>query len=72
MNKAVQLHPKSHINIFLPLIPYSYIAKATNAGLIRSYDNQQGWVYDLAKSHERVDDYTYIFELKRKFIFPKW
>ncbi|PIF04012.1 MAG: peptide ABC transporter substrate-binding protein [Arcobacter sp.] len=61
---AKKLHPRSHINIFLPSIPYSYIAKSTNAGLIRSYDNQQGWVYDLASSHIRVDDYTYIFTLR--------
>ncbi len=68
-NRAQALHPKSHINIFLPSIPYSYIAKATNAGLIRSFDNKQGWVYDLAKSHKRVDDYTYIFELRDNLKF---
>ncbi len=68
-NKAKALHPKSHINIFLPSIPYSYIAKSTNAGLIRSYDNKQGWVYDLAKSHKRVDDYTYIFTLRDNLKF---
>ncbi len=68
-NKAKALHPKSHINIFLPSIPYSYIAKSTNAGLIRSYDNKQGWVYDLAKSHERIDDYTYIFTLRDNLKF---
>ncbi|PPB69461.1 peptide ABC transporter substrate-binding protein [Campylobacter hyointestinalis subsp. hyointestinalis] len=68
-NKAKQLHPNSHINIFLPSIPYSYIAKSTNAGLIRSYDNEQGWVYDLAKSHKRVDEFTYIFELRKNLKF---
>lgn len=68
-NIAPVLNPKSHINIFLPSIPYSYVAKATNAGLIRSYDNEQGWVYDLAKSHERVDDFTYIFELRKDLKF---
>jgi ABC-type transport system substrate-binding protein len=68
-NIAPSLHPKSHINIFLPSIPYSYVAKATNAGLIRSYDNEQGWIYDLAKSHERVDDFTYIFELRKNLKF---
>jgi peptide/nickel transport system substrate-binding protein len=68
-NIAPALHPKSHINIFLPSIPYSYIAKATNAGLIRSYDNAQGWVYDLAESHERVDDFTYIFKLRKNLKF---
>ncbi|XPV52534.1 MAG: ABC transporter substrate-binding protein [Halarcobacter ebronensis] len=69
LNKAQRLDPNSHINIFLPSIPYSYIAKATNAGLIRSYDNKKGWVYDLAKSHERVDDYTYIFTLRDNLKF---
>ena len=68
-NKTQVLHPKSHINIFLPSIPYSYIAKSTNSGLIRSYDNKQGWVYDLAKSHQRVDDFTYIFELRDNLKF---
>lgn len=68
-NIAPQLHPKSHINIFLPSIPYSYIAKVTNSGLIRSYDNEQTWVYELAKSHERVDDLTYIFELRENLKF---
>ena len=68
-NKAQVLHPNSHINVFLPSIPYSYIAKSTNSGLIRSYDNKQGWVYDLAKSHQRVDDFTYIFELRDNLKF---
>lgn len=68
-NKTQVLHPKSHINIFLPSIPYSYIAKSTNSGLIRSYDNKQGWIYDLAKSHKRVDDFTYIFELRDNLKF---
>ncbi|MFA9239179.1 MAG: ABC transporter substrate-binding protein [Candidatus Paceibacteria bacterium] len=68
-NIAQPLHPKSHINIFLPSIPYSYVAKATNASLIRSYDNAQTWVYDLAKSHEKVDDFTHIFELRENLKF---
>lgn len=64
-----QLHPKSHIKVFLPSIPYSYIAKNTNAGLIRSHDNKQGWVYDVAKSHKRLDDYTYVFEIRKNLRF---
>ena len=63
------MHPKSHIKIFLPSIPYSYISKNTNAGLIRSDDNKKGWVYDLAKSHRRVDDFTYIFEIRKNLKF---
>lgn len=68
-NIAPKLHPNSHINIFLPSLPYSYIAKATNSGLIRPYDNEEGWIYDLAKSHKRVDDFTYIFELRENLKF---
>ena len=68
-NAINYLHPKSHIKVFLPSIPYIYISKNTNAGLIRSDDNEQGWVYDLAKNHERIDDYTYIFEIKKNLKF---
>jgi len=68
-NAIEYMHPKSHIKVFFPSIPYIYISKNTNAGLIRSDDNERGWVYDLAKSHERVDDYTYIFEIKRNLKF---
>ena len=60
---------KSHIKIFLPSIPYSYIAKNTNSGLIRSADNKKGWEYDLAKNYKRVDDYTYIFEIRKNLKF---
>ena len=66
---ASKLHINSHIKIFLPSIPYSYIAKNTNAGLIRSDDNEKGWSYDLAKSHKRIDDFTYIFEIRKNLKF---
>ncbi|AII13998.1 putative periplasmic binding protein [Campylobacter iguaniorum] len=68
-NTAKRLHPTSHIKIFLPSIAYSYIAKSTNSGLIRSYDNAEDFVYDLAKSHKRVDKFTYIFELRKGLKF---
>ena len=66
---ASKLHINSHIKVFLPSIPYSYIAKNTNAGLIRSDDNDKGWSYDLASSHTRVDDFTYIFEIRKNLKF---
>ena len=59
----------SHIKVFTPSIPYSYISKNINSGLIRSFDNKRGWEYDLAKSHKRVDDYTYIFEIRKNLRF---
>lgn len=66
---AEPLHPDSHIKIFIPNIPYHYIAKCTNAGLIREYDNERGWEYELAKSHKRVDDFTYEFEIREGLKF---
>lgn len=66
---AKSLHPDSHIKIFLPSIPYSYISKNINSGLIRSIDNERSWEYDLAKSHIRVDDLTYIFEIRKNLKF---
>jgi len=66
---ASHLHPDSHIKIFIPNIPYTYIAKCTNAGLIRSYDNERGWEYELAKSHKRVGEFTYEFELREGLKF---
>ncbi len=66
---AEPMHPKSHIKVFIPSIPYSYIAKCTNSGLIRSFDNKKGWEYDLAQSHKRIDDYTYEFTLRQNLKF---
>ncbi|MAC83231.1 MAG: peptide ABC transporter substrate-binding protein [Arcobacter sp.] len=66
---AKPMHPNSHIKIFLPSIPYSYVSKTINSGLVRSTDNERGWEYDLAKEHIRVDDYTYIFELRENLKF---
>ncbi|MDZ7817721.1 MAG: hypothetical protein U5K55_03470 [Aliarcobacter sp.] len=44
-NIAPLLHPKSHINIFLPSIPYSYILKTYKCrNQSRSCDNEQGWI----------------------------
>lgn len=69
LNKATSLDPNSHINVFIPSLPYAYISKSTNAGLVRPYDNEQGWVYDLARSHKRIDDVTYIFEMRKNLRF---
>lgn len=66
---AKPMHPNSHIKIFLPSIPYSYISKNTNSGLLRSTDNKQGWEYDLAQSHKRVDEYTYVFKIRENLKF---
>lgn len=53
----------------MPSIPYSYISKNTNSGLIRSFDNERGWEFDLAKSYKRVDELTHIFEIRKNLKF---
>ena len=63
------LNLNSHIKIFLPSIPYSYISKNTNAALIRSSDNKKTWEYDLAEDIKRVDELTYIFTLRANLKF---
>lgn len=62
-------NPNSHIKVFMPSIPYSYISKNTNSGLIRSFDNERGWEFDLAKSYKRVDELTHIFEIRKNLKF---
>lgn len=67
--ESTLINKKSHINIFLPSIPYSYISKNTNAGLIRSADNINGWEFDLAEDYIRVDTFTYIFKIRKNLRF---
>ncbi len=66
---AKPLEKKSHIKVFLPSIPYSYISKSINSGLIRSSDNTQGWEYDLAKTHKRIGQDTYVFKIRKNLKF---
>ena len=69
LRMAKPLNKNSHIKIFLPSIPYSYISKTINSGLIRSIDNERGWEFDLAKGYKRIDEYTYIFEIRKNLKF---
>ena len=66
---AKTLNEKSHINIFLPSIPYSYISKNTNSALIRSYDNKRKWEYDLAKDIKIINDLIFIITLRKDLRF---
>lgn len=66
MDKRV---PSSHLKVYLPSIPYSYIMRLINGTLVRLSDNKRGWEYFLAKSHIRVDELTYDFELREDVKF---
>ncbi len=57
--------PNSHIKVFLPSIPYTYISKLINGTLFRLADNDKGYEKMLARDYKRVDGVTYDVELKR-------
>jgi len=59
----------SHLNVFLPSVAYLYISHAINGALIRPANNAQGWVYDLAVSHQQINDSTYEFKLREGVVF---
>lgn len=59
------LVPGSHIKVFIPSLPYLYTSHSINGALIKPSDNERGWEYDMAMSHERIDDTTYEFRLRQ-------
>ncbi len=61
--------PKSHIKVFIPSIPYSYISHLTNGSLLRLSDNDEGWEFMMAKSYLKKDPTTYIFKLRENIFF---
>lgn len=56
-------HPDSHINVYLPTMPYLYLSKLINGTLVRSSDNENGWEYMMAKNHKRTSPTEYDFFL---------
>lgn len=62
-------NPNSHLKIYLPSIPYSYIMRLINGTLVRLDSSAQGWEYFLAFKHEKVDDLTYDFWLRKDVKF---
>jgi ABC-type transport system substrate-binding protein len=57
--------PNSHINVYIPTMPYIYVSKLINGTLVRSSDNKQGWEYMLATNVEKVGSMTYVFSLRK-------
>ncbi len=66
VNKKV---PNSHVKIFLPSIPYTYISKLINGTLFRLSDNEAGIEKMLASSYKKIDDLTYDISLKKGIKF---
>jgi peptide/nickel transport system substrate-binding protein len=59
-----QLIPGSHVKVYVPSLPYLYTSHSINAALIKPSDNEDGWEYDMAISHQQIDETTYEFKLR--------
>lgn len=55
----------SHLKVFLPSLPYLYTSHAINGALIKPSNEERGWEYDMAIDHEKIDEKTYEFRLRR-------
>ncbi|GJM05435.1 MAG: hypothetical protein DHS20C09_14260 [marine bacterium B5-7] len=62
---APKLASGSHVKVSIPSLPYIYTSHAISSGLIRPANNEAGWEYDVATSHQQIDDTTYEFKLRK-------
>ncbi len=56
--------PRSHIKVFLPSMPYNYVSRLVNEGLVRLAENDQGWEYSMAIKSTKISPILYEFELR--------
>lgn len=61
--------PRSHINVFLPAMPYVSVARLINEGLVRLADNEQGWEYSLATQCLKKTAVVYECDLRQGVTF---
>lgn len=59
----------SHLNIYIPILPYAYIFRLINGTLLRLNGSTQGWEYYYAIKHKKVNDTTYDFTLRKNVKF---
>lgn len=62
-------HPKSHIKIYLPSIPYTYVSRLINGSLLRVSDDENGWEYMMATEISQMDALTYDVTLRQNVKF---
>jgi len=55
----------SHIKVFIPSIPYSYVSKLINGTLFRLNDSPRGWDLMMATSYKKIDEITYDITLRK-------
>ena len=61
--------PNSHLHVYMPSLPYAYIMRLINGTLVRLSDSSKGWEYFIAYKHEKKDDLTYDFWLRKDVKF---
>lgn len=59
----------SHVKLYIPNLPYLAISHAVNGALLRPANNEKGWQYDLAKSHQKINDQLWEFDLRKGVLF---
>lgn len=62
-------HPKSHIHVYIPSLPYAHIMRLINGTLVRLNDSLRGWEYFIAYDHKKIDSLTYDFWLRKDVKF---
>jgi len=55
----------SHINVFIPNLPYIATSHSISAGLLRPANNKKGWEYDVAIAHRKITSRIYEFKLRK-------
>lgn len=53
----------SHLKVYIPFFPHSYIFRMINGTLLKLSDSERGWDYYYATKYKKVDDLTYDFWL---------
>lgn len=56
--------PNSHIHVYIPTIPYTYVSRLINGTLLRVSDNEKGWEYMMATKVEQINALTYDVSLR--------
>lgn len=59
----------SHIKVFIPSIPYTYLSKLINGTLFRISDSKRGWEYMMATSYKKIDSLTYDVNIRENMKF---
>lgn len=55
----------SHLKVYMPSLPYFNLISLINGTLVRLSNSKYGWEYYLAYKHEKINELTYDFWLRK-------